>query len=145
MLTPPNVAHGLRLPAGRIAAVTTRKQRWPTGAPCWADVAVPDVDEALAFYAAVLGWTFDAVVGDEGGLRVGAVGGRAAGAVAPLPHGEAAGWTLYLASDDAAAAEDLVGEHGGTVLLPTRGVGDLGRLFVAADPSGAVFGVWEPR
>ncbi|MDP9397182.1 MAG: VOC family protein [Actinomycetota bacterium] len=34
-------------------------------------------------------------------------------------------------------------EHGGTVLLPPGDVGPLGRMFLAADPTGAGFGVWQ--
>jgi len=31
---------------------------WPTGTPCWVDLAVPDADAAREFYAAILGWTY---------------------------------------------------------------------------------------
>lgn len=34
-------------------------------------------------------------------------------------------------------------EHGGVVLLPPGDVGPLGRMAVAADPTGAVFGLWQ--
>ena len=52
-------------------------------------------------------------------------------------------WTLYLASDDADATAKPITDAGGTMLLPPGDVGPLGRLCVAADPTGAVFGVWQ--
>ena len=37
----------------------------------------------------------------------------------------------------------MITDAGGTMLLPPGDVGPLGRLCVAADPTGAVFGVWQ--
>jgi predicted enzyme related to lactoylglutathione lyase len=36
-----------------------------------------------------------------------------------------------------------VTENGGTLLMPPGDVGPLGRMAVAADPSGAPFGIWQ--
>jgi predicted enzyme related to lactoylglutathione lyase len=36
-----------------------------------------------------------------------------------------------------------VTEHGGTLLMPPGDVGPMGRMAIAADPSGAVFGIWQ--
>ena len=40
---------------------------WPAGAPAWADLVVPDLDAARAFYAAVLGWEYLAEPAPGGG------------------------------------------------------------------------------
>lgn len=50
---------------------------------------------------------------------------------------------VYFASEDVDATAARIGELGGTVLAPPLDVGPLGRMCVAADPSGAVFGVWQ--
>ena len=54
-------------------------------------------------------------------------------------------WTTYFCSTDADATERAVNQAGGNVLVPTVDVMSLGRMLVAADPSGAVFGVWQPK
>jgi hypothetical protein len=46
-------------------------------------------------------------------------------------------WTLYLASDDVDGTAKQITDAGGTMLLPPGDVGPLGRLCVAADPTGA--------
>jgi predicted enzyme related to lactoylglutathione lyase len=124
--------------------MSIRTSPWPVGVPCWADLSVPDVDAARAFYSAVLGWTFGESGEEYGGYVIGQVGDAAAAGIGPLMQaGMPSAWTLYLASDDADKTAAAVAEHGGTVLLPPGDVGPLGRMFIAADPSGAAFGVWQ--
>lgn len=125
--------------------MSIRASRWPVGVPCWADLAAPDVDAAKAFYADVLGWTYPNTESDYGGYAMAEVRGVAAAGIGPQPPGAPPAWTLYLASDDADATAGAVTEHGGTVLLAPGEVGPLGRMFIAADPTGAVFGVWQAR
>lgn len=122
-----------------------RTSPWPAGVPCWVDLAVPDVPAAEDFYAAVLGWTFQRdTTGEYGGYSLAQVQGAAAAGIGPaLQAGIPAAWTLYLASDDADRTATAVTAAGGTMLLPPGDIGPLGRLFVAADPTGAVFGVWQ--
>jgi predicted enzyme related to lactoylglutathione lyase len=111
--------------------------------PCWAELTVPDPDEARAFYAALLGWDYSLADADSGGYTVGLVGDRAAGGIGPRTDDDPTAWTLYLASDDVDATAAAVTTNGGTVLIGPRDVGELGRMVIAADPSGARFGVWQ--
>ena len=125
--------------------MTTRSSPWPTGVPCWADLSVPDLDAAKAFYSAVLGWTLEDQGADFGHYHLATVGGRQAAGIGPvMQEGQPASWTLYFAADDAAAVEARVTELGGAVLMPTMQVGPMGTMFVGADPTGAAFGVWQP-
>jgi uncharacterized protein len=123
--------------------MSIRTSRWPAGVPCWTDLATPDPDAAKAFYGAVLGWDFAATEDEYGGYAVAQVRGAATAAVGPLAEGAVTAWTLYLAADQADDAAALVERHGGTVLQAPGDVGALGRLMIAADPGGAVFGVWQ--
>lgn len=123
--------------------MSIRSDRWPAGVPCWADLAVPDVAAAKGFYADVLGWGYHDTEAEYGGYAIAAVRGAAAAGIGPRQEGAPTAWTLYLASDDADATAAAVTQHGGTVLLPPGDVGVLGRLFIAADPTGAAFGVWQ--
>src|SRR4051794_39229501 len=112
--------------------MTSRSTPWPAGVPSWADLSVPDVGAATAFYSAVLGWHFDEPDEAFGGYVIGEVGGRAAAGVGPQQEpGAPAAWTLYFASDDVDKTAAAITEHGGTVLLPPSDVGELGRLLVA--------------
>jgi uncharacterized protein len=124
--------------------MTIRTSPWPAGVPCWLDLATDNVDAAQQFYTAVMGWSFPVLDEDYGGYVIAQVKGQAAAGIGPMQGGqERPTWTLYLASDNAEDTEAAVREHGGAVLSPTGDVGPLGRMCIAADPSGAVFGIWQ--
>jgi predicted enzyme related to lactoylglutathione lyase len=124
--------------------MSTRTDPWPAGTPCWVDLSVPDVQAAVAFYAGVVGWTFVDTGPDYGGYHIAQVDGRAAAGVGPvMQEGQTSAWTVYLASDDVAATAELIGEHGGSIFAGPMDIADNGRMLVAADPTGAVFGVWQ--
>ena len=81
-----------------MAAMPIRTRKWPAGVPCWADLTVPDVPAAQAFYAAVLGWSFTDTADEYGGYVIGQVDGAAAAGIGPTPQqGVPSAWTLYLA------------------------------------------------
>jgi predicted enzyme related to lactoylglutathione lyase len=125
------------------AAMSIRTSPWPAGVPCWADLTVPDIEAAKAFYGAVLGWSFQGSGEEYGGYVIAQVRDHATAGIGPLQGEAPPAWTLYLASDDADSTATAVTGHGGTVLLPPGDVGPMGRMFIAADPAGAVFGVWQ--
>jgi hypothetical protein len=52
-------------------------------------------------------------------------------------------WTTMLAADDADRTAELVRACGGTVAIGPLNAGADGRLAIAVDPSGAVFGIWQ--
>jgi uncharacterized protein len=122
---------------------------YPAGVPCWVDIVQPDLDATMAFYGGLFGWTFE-VRTPEGvvpryayasldGLVVGGAGSVPAGST------DAAGWTTYIRVDSADATVALVEAQGGQVIAPALDIGSSGRVAVCADPSGAVFGVWQAR
>jgi predicted enzyme related to lactoylglutathione lyase len=123
--------------------MSIRTSRWPDGVPCWADLGVPDVAAAKRFYTEVLGWSYRSTEIEFGDYTIAEVQGAAAAGIGPLPRGAPATWTLFLAGDDVDKIATATPVHGGQVLLPPHDVGTLGRMFIAADPSGARFGVWQ--
>jgi predicted enzyme related to lactoylglutathione lyase len=126
------------------APVSTRTSPWPEGVPCWTDLTVPDVRTAIDFYSAVLGWEFADPDPEYGGYAIASVKGHPVAGVGPqMQFGVPATWTLYLAADSVDDVAGRITGSGGTMLLPPGDVGPLGRLLVAADPSGAVFGCWQ--
>lgn len=125
--------------------MSTRNTPWPAGTPCWVDLATPDIAAATAFYGPLLGWEFVDTGAEMGNyhmcLRDGApVAGMA---TPPADTGTPPGWTTYLASDDADASAEAITRAGGTLAFPAMTVADQGRMLVAVDPVGAMFGVWQ--
>ncbi|MGW4804864.1 VOC family protein [Kitasatospora sp. NPDC004272] len=122
---------------------------YATGTPCWVDLMAKDQQAALDFYRDLLGWQGAPGPAEFGGYAVCELDGRAVAGIGPTmaPEGmpePPTVWTSYLASTDAQATQDAIVAAGGTLLVPAMDVGDLGRMLVAADPQGAVFGVWQP-
>ncbi|MFC9325952.1 VOC family protein [Kitasatospora sp. NPDC057015] len=119
------------------------------GTPCWVDLMVKDQQAALDFYRDLFGWQGEVGPAEFGGYAVCALNGRpVAGIMAAMaPEGQPEPpnvWTTYLASDDADATARAVTDSGGSIMFPVTEVGTTGRMLVAADPGGAVFGVWQP-
>lgn len=127
--------------------MTTHSAPWPTGTPAWADITVPDLDRAVGFYGALLGWTFERGGPEVGGYTQAFVGGRrVAGLGEPVGEDPAppSAWCVYLATDDLAATTDAVTAAGGEVLLPGMDIAGFGAMGIFVDVTGAVFGGWQP-
>ncbi|MEU9921832.1 VOC family protein [Streptomyces griseoluteus] len=110
------------------------------GTPCWVSLMTPAADAAEEFYGAVFGWEFRA--GPLGRPVRASLGGREVAVINQLPGhaGLSAAWTPYLASDDVDLTAERVRLSGGTVAVGPLDAADNGRVAIAADPSGAVFG-----
>lgn len=115
------------------------------GTPCWASLMAHRADRAREFYGELFGWEFVPGPRRLGRYDVAVHRGRRIAGIgegAPQPHRPVA-WTTMLAADDADAAAELVRECGGTVGIGPLDADDQGRLAIAIDPSGAVFGIWQ--
>lgn len=121
--------------------------RFADGAPCWADAMLPDVEAGKRFYGELFGWTF--APGEE---RYGHYtqafrpddSARTA-ALFPKPDGRMPTvWGVYFASSDAEATAARIRDAGGQVITAPMVVQPFGTMATAADPGGAVFGVWQP-
>nr|WSX51033.1 VOC family protein [Streptomyces sp. NBC_00974] len=119
---------------------------FPEGAPCWVDAMFTDVEGAKTFYADVLGWTFGESASEYGHYTQAYSDGKAVAAVVPpMPGADAPSqWCLYFASADAAATAEKVKSAGGELLMEPMQVGSFGTMAIAKEPSGAVFGIWQP-
>ncbi|MFD4655461.1 VOC family protein [Kitasatospora sp. NPDC058444] len=118
-----------------------------TNAPCWTELGTSDPPAALAFYTELFGWQVDdtARPGDGDYTQM-LAGGVPAAAITPryAPQQPIA-WTVCIAVADADATAVRVKESGGRILKDPTDVSDFGRFSVAADPSGAVLILWQPR
>ncbi|HXV93241.1 MAG TPA: VOC family protein [Pseudonocardia sp.] len=124
--------------------MSSRSTPWPAGTPCWVDLAAPDVPAAMDFYGAVFGWSFVDTGEEYGHYRIAQKGTDAAAAIGPVQaEGSPPAWTVYLASDDADATAKLIGDNGGSVLGGPMDIEGSGRMLIARDVTGGVFGVWQ--
>lgn len=119
----------------------------PHGTPSWVDLATTDIDGAVAFYEAVLGWEAGPDQGPEAGHhRTFTVGGRAVAGGSPMAAalGIPPVWSSYVTVDDVDATVERVTGAGGTVLAPPFDVLTSGRMATIADPGGAALSLWQP-
>jgi len=120
---------------------------YDAGTPCWVELSSPDLDRSIEFYGALLGWEVPESENAEqtGGYRLAMKDGRpAAGMMPQMQEGQPTAWTTYVSVDDASATAAAVTDAAGTVLAEPMDVMDLGTMAVFADPTGAVFGAWQP-
>lgn len=122
-------------------------QPWPAGTPCWVDLGTDDVPRARTFYEALFGWDTKTGPPESGGYVMCEVDGRPVAGIGPKtgsPQAPSA-WVTYLASDNADATAAKIKSAGGQLLAQPFDVMDAGRMGIAADPGGAVFGIWQPK
>ncbi|MEV7599695.1 VOC family protein [Kitasatospora sp. NPDC089797] len=118
-----------------------------TNAPCWVELGTDDPPAARTFYAELFGWRpeSDARPESEGSTRM-LLGEAPVAAVGPryAPQQPTA-WTVAFAVTDADATAARVEAAGGTLRKEPTDAPEHGRFSVAADPSGAVFILWQAR
>jgi uncharacterized protein len=125
----------------------SERTSYSPGTPCWVDLGTPDIDAAVDFYGSLFGWQVPESenVEQTGGYRRATKNGVDVAGVMPLmQEGQPPAWSSYVSVADADATAAAVGEAGGSVIAEPMDVMGLGRMAIFADPSGAVFGIWQP-
>jgi predicted enzyme related to lactoylglutathione lyase len=116
------------------------------GTPCWVDLGSPDLDASIEFYGGLFGWDVPAAENAEqtGGYRQAMLKGQPVAGMYPLTQeGQPPAWMTYVSVADAGVVADKVRDAGGAVVTEPMEVLDLGTMAIFADPTGAVFGVWQ--
>ncbi|MFH8567963.1 VOC family protein [Streptomyces sp. NPDC017993] len=117
------------------------------GAPCWVSLLAHSLSATQEFYGALFGWEFRPGPQHFGPYARAFLNGREVaglGEVAPDRHLPVA-WTTYLASDDADTTAEQIRSCGGTVAVGPLDADAAGRMAIASDPQGAIFGIWQGR
>jgi hypothetical protein len=124
-----------------------RDTPWPAGTPCWVDLSADDVARANTFYSSLFGWDTQVGPPEAGGYTMCEVQGKPVAGIGPKMGSPDApnAWTTYLATDNADETSAKISAAGGQVLAEPFDVMDVGRMAVAMDPAGAVFGLWQSR
>ncbi|MFC9946404.1 VOC family protein [Streptomyces pratensis] len=111
-------------------------------APCWVDVQLSDLEAGKRFYGGLFGWTFHA--GDGMPFADAYSDGELVAALAAKQDGRMpTTWGVYFSTDDILATVGLIRKAGGQVITDPVRAGGAGVLAQAADPGGAVFGLWQ--
>lgn len=114
------------------------------GAFTMSQLNTTDPERALGFYGDLFGWRGESVEGGEvpywglyNGDRL-----NAGMMLMPPEFGAPPHWLVYFGIESVDASVDRLGELGGQVMVePTDVPG--GKILVAQDPQGAVFGLWS--
>lgn len=125
--------------------MVTRDTAWPPGTPCWVDLGVTDIPKAKAFYSALFGWEIQDGPPEAGGYSMCEIGGQPVAGIGASQGDMPIFWTTYIATEDADKTAEAIKAAGGQVLMEPFDVMDVGRMFMATDPGGAMFGVWQAR
>ncbi len=128
--------------------MTEVSARRPQGTPCWVSLLVRSLPVTEEFYGRLFGWDFQPGPKHFGPYVRAVREGRLVAGVGEVPKGRElpVAWTTYLCSQDADATCELIRGCGGTVAVgPLDADDEAGRMAIAADPCGAVFGVWQPN
>lgn len=118
------------------------------GAPCWFELASSGPADALAFYRELFGWSADSIdlggIGEYTFLRnsTGTIGALCG--LPPGSDGQPSSWGVYFAVADLDEALARAQALGGKALVPPFVAPGHGRGVVVADPTGAVFSLWQP-
>ncbi|KUJ68639.1 bleomycin resistance protein [Streptomyces albus subsp. albus] len=127
--------------------MTEAPARCAPGMPCWTSLMVHDLTTTQSFYQALFGWDFTPGPQELGAYVRAVRGGHPVAGIGTLPPERQLpiAWTTYLASDDADDTAEQIRSCGGTVAVGPLDAEEAGRLVIAADPAGGVFGVWQAR
>lgn len=115
------------------------------GTPCWVSLMVHGLGATRDFYGALFGWKFVRVPGPGplGAYVRGVLDGQEVAGIGQLAPERRLplAWTPYLATDDADTTAEAIRCRGGTVAVGPLDAGVDGRVAIASDPAGAVFGI----
>lgn len=122
----------------------------PHGLFGWADVAVPDTEQAKVFYTGLFGWeAIESPAGDSMPYTMFALNGQMVAGMGELRQediaaGQPPAWSSYILVDDAADVAEKAKTLGATLLMEPMEIADAGKMFFAIDPVGAAIGFWQP-
>jgi len=126
-------------------------KQYPDGVFCWVDLATTDPQAAKAFYGGLFGWDFEDLPTDMGApYTMCTIDGKNVVGLSAMPpdmaeQGVPPIWASYVKHSDADAVAEKITAAGGTLISPPFDVMDSGRMAFGQDPSGAAFGIWQPK
>jgi predicted enzyme related to lactoylglutathione lyase len=124
----------------------SERTSYDPGSPSWVDLVTTDLQGALRFYGELFGWEMEDAGEEAGHYHQALLRGKRVAGIGPNPPGmpAMAAWTTYLSGADADAHAAAIQDAGGQVVMGPLDVFEEGRMLLAMDPAGAMFGIWQP-
>ncbi len=113
----------------------------------WVDLGTTDAESAKSFYGELFGWELtDEPIGGGNTYTTARIDGRVVCALyqRPVEAGPPA-WLSYITVESAEETALRAGELGGSIIQPSFDVMEVGRMALLADPTRAMFAIWQPR
>ena len=126
-------------------------QEHPHGTFCWAELMAADADSAKQFYSEVFGWSFrDDQTGPDMVYTTLCKGEKPVGALfqrneEQQKQGVPPHWGSYVAVTDVDETARQATELGGRLIMKPADVGEVGRMAIIQDPSGAFLSLWQAK
>ena len=105
-----------------------------------------DVGKSKSFYGKLFDWKLEDVPLGDGTYTMIKVGEGTGGGLMknPMPSAKSS-WLAYVQVEDLKKAVAKARSLGGTVMKDKTDVMGMGSLAIINDPTGAMFGLWEPK
>jgi len=108
------------------------------------ELQTQDVDKSKKFYASMFDWKLEEMPGmDYTIINVGE--GTGGGMMKKPVPGIPDNWLPYIMVDDVAASTKKAQALGATIAKDVTEIPDFGWFSVILDPTGAAFGLWQPK
>ncbi len=122
---------------------------WSHGKFYWNELMSRDAEASKQFFAATLGWSFDAMPNPNGGTYwIAMLGGEPVAGILPIDSPQFAGvpeaWLSYIAVDDVDARAQRATATGGKVMREPFDIAGVGRIAILMDSRGAAIGLMTP-
>ncbi len=120
----------------------------PHGSFVWYELMTGDLDAAMTYYRAVVGWDMQDAGNPDMRYVILSVSGKGIGGMMKTPPMAAAagappGWLGYVGVDDVDAAAKALASAGGTVHHGPADIPEVGRFASVTDPQGAAFVIFK--
>ena len=122
---------------------------FPTGTFCWVELETSDAASARGFYSDLLGWDTNTVeMGELGTYTLLQLDSNNIAGLYNLnddqkQQGVPPHWLSYVLVEDADASANKATELGGNVIMGPFDIGDVVRMAIVSDPTGAFFALFQ--
>lgn len=115
---------------------------------CWNELATSNIQAAKDFYGKVFGWEFtDHDMGDMTYTMI-KLNKKEIGGIWTIPKDKEKQipphWMSYILVEKLEDALEKAKSQGASIIKPPTNAGEIGRLAIITDPTGAHIALWQP-
>lgn len=112
---------------------------------CWRELATKDLTKAMDFYSKMFGWTLQQTKVTPMDYKEIIMDGTAYGGMMQIdenwPPEVPSHWNTYISVANADDTAKMIADNGGSLRVPPFDAPGVGRIAIAADPTGAAFAI----